>query len=114
MFFARLRDPRLKLGIPGSNSQANAKAKCGGPSTAAAKAPPSVGMTGFGGWKRTSNGKDTLRTVYVPTLCGETAKDGAPELLRWVGECGSLAQMPTHRIRQRRDEWGTRFSGWLR
>jgi hypothetical protein len=35
----------INIGVPGAEKQTRAKAKCGGPSTAAAKAPPPVGMT---------------------------------------------------------------------
>ena len=48
--------------------------------------------------------------TYIPTLCGETAKDGAPEPCDGLKESGSrVARMPTHRMRKRRDELGTQL-----
>ena len=68
-----------------------AKDKCGGLSTAAASAPPSVEMTHFGGWAEKINtqipfGDDNKKKQEQrqPTLCDEAAKGWATQLRRWA------------------------------
>jgi hypothetical protein len=86
-----------RFGLVG-REQATAKAKYGGPSTTAARAPPSLRMTGcLGGFEenRQQQRQERRSEGLRPTLRQMHAKDGAPERFGLVGR-----ELATARARQ--------------
>jgi hypothetical protein len=105
-------------------AKASAKAKCGGLSISAAKAPPSVEMTvlfdrygkrtskansrsfpfgsaqGQNDKQKQANGKDGRLMFYIPTHRGKAAMDGAPDHL-WGKLKDRQRQRPKQQQQQR-------------